>query len=115
MLYEKRREWVSFVGYRDTYAPLAQAEKPAGADGQAYYQMMTVPQHTGRVCLLVVYRDGVQQPYRGWTPFNPFGWHTFGVIQPFQTIVAEIPPHIRAADIRYYERYMRGSWSLPLH
>lgn len=115
VLYEKRRQWVSFLGYRDTYAPLVQAIKAAGADGSAYYQMMTVPPHKSRVCLLVVYRNGVQQPYRGWTAFNPYGWHTFGVIQPLQTIIAEIPPRVRPGDIRYYERFMRGTWSLPLH
>ncbi len=114
VMYERGSEW-HWYGPRTTFTPLAEAIKPAGAYGNAYYQMMTIPPHSGRDCLLVAFRNGVQQPYRGWTPYNPFGWYIFGVVQPLQTLVAEIPPGTPAADIANYERTMRAQWSRPLH
>lgn len=107
VLYEKRPR----DPFRSTYAPLVWADKPAGGFGSRMYQMMTVPPHKAEYCLLVVWRDGVQQPYKGFTQFNPFGWHTFGLLPPLQTLVAEIPAGTPAKDIRTYEANRRRDWA----
>ena len=101
---------------RFRYAPLAGVSKRAGAKGAAYYKSFTVPAHSSRYCVLAVFRNGVQQPYRGWTQVPPFGWHTFGVIQPLQVLVAEYPPRAPARDIGRFERNVRrrrGAIPLP--
>jgi hypothetical protein len=108
----QKRPWWRRGGY--TYAPLVTLEKPAGAAGHLVYQFATIPPHSKDVCLLVTFRDGTQQPYRGWTAYNPFGWHTFGIEPPLQARVSEIPPRTAAADIRRYERLMRAQWSFPI-
>lgn len=97
-----------------TYTPIAAVTKPAGASGAAVYQLLTVPPHTKKVCLLVVYRNNRQQPYRGWTAFNPYGWHTFGVIAPLEARVAEIPQRVPAKAIANYQRLMQSQWNFPL-
>ena len=115
VMYEKRRRKEHpWQGPRYTYAPLVGVTKPAGASGSAFFRTMTVPPHAGPYCYLVAYRNGVQQPYRGWTAYNPFGWHTFGIEAPLKTLVAEIPPGTPARDIRNYERNLRRQWSVPL-
>jgi len=94
------------------YAPLVVVSKPRGSSGNSLYQMMTVPPHTGRVCLLVAFRNGKQQPYNGFTKYNPFGWHAFGH-QPLKAVVAEMPHGTSAGDIRNYERLLRRQLSVP--
>jgi hypothetical protein len=101
------------MGPRYTYALLASVTKPPGAGGRAYYQGFTVPPHTGRDCLLVAYRDGVQQPYRGWTADPPFGWHRFGIEEPLYALVVEFPPGALARDMRNYESNKRNQWAHP--
>lgn len=106
VLYEKQQQ-----GTRITYTPLAQVAKPAGEGGPWLHQMMTVPPHNGRECFLVAYRNTLQQPYRGWTEYNPFGWHTFGFLPPVQALVAEIPAGTPAKDISRYQRLMLRQWT----
>ncbi len=96
------------------YEVLADVDKKRGAPSQLNYQMLTVPAHGGQVCMLVVLRDGIQQPYLGWTKFNPFGWHLFGAEPPLQARIVEIPAHIPSRDIRRYERLMGTLWHFPV-
>jgi hypothetical protein len=102
-LYE-RRPGVGGIGH--AYVPLVVAGKPRGVGGNYLYQLMTVPAHARRRCVLVAFRNGVQQPYRGYTEYNPFGWHTFG-LAPDQALAAQIRAGTRQQDIRNYERMMR--------
>jgi hypothetical protein len=97
------------------FTPLAGVTKPAGASGPLFiYQMMTVPPHAGKDCFLVAYRDGIQQPYIGFSEYNPFGWHVFGLQPPLQARVAEIPAGTSTRDIIDYERTTRNQWAYPL-
>lgn len=114
VVYAKRRQRRPWWRDSFTYTALVGVNKPAGAAGRLLYQLVTIPPHSGDVCLLVAFRDGTQQRYRGWTEYNPFGWHTFGIEPPLQARVSEIPPRIPAADIRRYERLMRTQWSFPI-
>jgi hypothetical protein len=113
VVYERQLQQHSWPARRYMYFPLAAAIKPAGASGDLLHQMITVPPHASPACLLVAYRNGIQQPYRGWTAFNPFGWHAFGT-DPLQTRVAEIPPGTPGADIRNYQHLVRGQWPGPV-
>jgi hypothetical protein len=107
VLYEKRRE--GFMGA--TYRQIGDVTKTPGPSWRFLCQMMTVPKHSGRECFLVAYRNGIQQPYRGFTKYSPFGWHTFGVEPPAQAFVVEIPSGTPAKEINNYERAMRKLWT----
>jgi hypothetical protein len=97
------------------YTPLVSVTKPGGVTaGHWLHQMMTVPPHTGRECFLVAYRNGVQQLYRGYTEYNPYGWHIFGLLPPLQALVVEIPANARPQDIANYQSMMISQWTLPL-
>jgi len=113
VLYERRLQEHTWPARRYIYVPLVHVTKTPAESGSALYKMMTVPPHTGGDCLLAAFRNGVQQPYRGWTKYNPFGWHTFGVVPPIEALVAEIPPGTPDRDIRSYQRSMRQQWSMP--
>ena len=109
VLYAKqKKDWADSV-----YTPIAYAIKHRGASGARLCQIFTVPPHTAPQCLLVAYRDGVQMRYMGWTEYNPFGWHTFGLQQSVQCVVSEIPPGTSTRDIDHYERQMKSQWKIP--
>jgi len=94
-----------------SYQELTEVTKNSGAPPRLLNQMITVPRHAGRECLLIAFRNGVQQPYRGYTDYNPYGWHTFGLLPPLQALVVQIPANARAADIANYQRMMRQQWT----
>jgi hypothetical protein len=108
-VYEKQRRGT--FGAR--YTALMEVTKPDRASGPLLRQMMTVPPHAGRECFLVAYRDSLQQPYHGYTEYNPFGWRTFGVQPPVQALVVQIPRGTYAKDISNYERMMWRQWKMP--
>jgi hypothetical protein len=105
--YEKRRHGLNGA----TYRKLGEVIKVSGPSWRFLCQMMTVRTHTGEECFLVAYRDRLQQPYRGFTKNNPFGWHTFGATPPAEALVVEIPAGTPAKEINQYERTMRKEWT----
>jgi len=107
-LYEK----LDYGIFGPTYRRLAVVTKDPGAPPRMLTAMITAPPHTSRECFLIAYRNGLQQPYRGYTAYNPFGWHTFGFLPPVQALVVQIPANARAADIANYQRMMRQQWTM---
>ncbi|HEX4086699.1 MAG TPA: hypothetical protein VHY22_17435 [Chthoniobacteraceae bacterium] len=113
VLYERQRAGTAWRQRHEyTYRPLAQVSKPARVSGRLTFQTMVAPPHGGRDCVLAAFRNGIQQPYRGWTQDPPFGWHTFGVADPALKVrVVEFSPHARPGDIRNYESVKRRQWT----
>jgi hypothetical protein len=107
VLYAKQRHGLTGA----TYTPLVGVTKPDGASGRLLRQVMTVPAHAGKECFLVSFRNGLQQPCRGYTEYNPFGWYTFGFLPPVQALVVQIPRGTFPQDIRNYEHMMRRQWT----
>jgi hypothetical protein len=107
ILYAKQHHFLAGA----TFTPLVEVTKPDGASGRQLRQMMTVPAHGGQECFLIAYRNGLQQPYRGYTEYNPFGWYTFGFLPPVQALVVQIPRGTYPKDISNYERMMRRQWT----
>jgi hypothetical protein len=97
--------------FDSTYQELTEVTKNSGAPPRLLNQMMTVPPHARRECLLIAFRNDVQEPYRGYTPNNPLGWHTFGSLPPVQALVVQIPPGASPADIATYQRIIRRQWT----
>jgi len=111
MLYARYRTGFMQAGY----TLLDRVVKPRNAtSGPWLHQLITVPPHQGRVLYLVAYLDGVQQLYRGYTDYNPYGWYIFGILPPLQCLVAEIPANARPRDIASYQAMMIRQWTLPL-
>jgi hypothetical protein len=97
------------------YTPIATVTKPRNVTtGPQLHQLITVPAHMGRVLFLVAYLDNVQQFYRGYTDYNPYGWYIFGLLPPRQCLIAEIPADARPKDVADYQAMMLRQWTLPV-
>jgi hypothetical protein len=106
-LYETRRHGKTGV----TYRKIAEEIKQTGPSWRFLCQLLTVPSHTSDELYLVAYRNGIQQPYIGFTEDKPYGWHTFGQGPPAQAMVVEIPAGTSAKEINRYESAIRQEWT----